>query len=307
MRIGAFNKAILFRIQKKQMKKIMFLCNWGDGPATLLDRYTYQTPGHDGIWEHLEATQDPKKVDFIVIMDGLPKNVSENQIPSSMKLYFQREPEEIVPHHKFVHDQALFKGSYDVHYHLSTWQIRKPFIALRDMKKPSKSKKLSAIISGKRFTDGQNKRLETLLRLYNTYPDIDIYGRGLTERDFGTAYKGELNYNMYCKFNGLIDYKYSLTFENSSHDNYFTEKLIDCFLAWTKPLYWGCSNIQEYFPPDSYAWIDIYSPFVTEILMDEMSRPVNYDALKEARELVLFKYNLWPSVQNVLKQAKVIN
>lgn len=293
--------------REKQMKKIMFLCNWGDTPATLLDRYIFQTPGHDGIWENLEATPDPQKADFFIIMDGLPLNVSENQLPASRKLYFQREPAEIVSHHKFVHDQALFKGSYDIYHHLSTWQIRKPFIELRDLPRPLKSKKISAIISGKRFTDGQNKRLETLLKLYSIYPDIDIYGRGLTAREFGTAYKGELNYNKYCKFNGLIDYQYSLALENSSHDNYFTEKLIDCFLAWTKPLYWGCSNIRKYFPADSYAWIDIYSPFVTEILRDEINKPVNYDALREARDLVLFKYNLWPSVQNVLENLKKIN
>jgi len=288
------------------MKKIIFLCNWGDSPTTLLERYIYQTPGHDGIWEHLEATNDPKNADFFVIMDGLPKNISENQIPSSMKMYFQREPEEIVQDHNFFHDQALFKASYDVHYHLSTWQLRKPFIELRDTEKPPKSKKLSAIMSSKRFTGGQNRRFETLLRLYNAHPDIDIYGRGLSVRDFGSAYMGELNYDRYCKFNGLINYEYSLAFENSTHQNYFTEKLIDCFLAWTKPLYWGCPNIQDYFPPESYAWIDIYSPFATEILIDEIHKPVNYDALREARELVFFKYNLWPSIQNILKNLQVI-
>lgn len=286
------------------MKKIMFLCNWGDSPAALLDRYVYQTPNHDGIWGSLEGTLDPKQVDYFVIMDGLPNGVKESQIPSSKKLYFQREPEEIVRHHGFLRDEALFKGSYDVHYHLSTWQIRRPFVELRDLKQPVKRRKLSAIISGKRYTDAQKKRLETLLRLQNIYTDIDIYGRGLTVNEFGASYKGQLNYNKYCKFNGLIDYEYSLALENSSHANYFTEKLIDCFLAWTKPLYWGCSNLQEYFPSESYAWIDIYSPFVAEILMHEINKPVNYDALQEARALVLSKYNVWPSVQKILENRK---
>lgn len=34
--------------------------------------------------------------------------------------------------------------------------------------------------------------------------------------------------------------------ENSSHKNYHTEKIIDCFATKTIPIYWGCKNIEEY-------------------------------------------------------------
>jgi hypothetical protein len=40
---------------------------------------------------------------------------------------------------------------------------------------------------------------------------------------------------------------FSIIVENTQHKNYFTEKIIDCLLSKTIPLYWGCPNIGEYF------------------------------------------------------------
>ncbi len=35
--------------------------------------------------------------------------------------------------------------------------------------------------------------------------------------------------------------------ETSQEKNYFSEKLIDCLLTETIPIYWGCPNIGDYF------------------------------------------------------------
>ena len=40
---------------------------------------------------------------------------------------------------------------------------------------------------------------------------------------------------------------YHIAIENVKHNNWFTEKLMDCFLSKTIPLYWGTSNIDTYF------------------------------------------------------------
>ena len=40
---------------------------------------------------------------------------------------------------------------------------------------------------------------------------------------------------------------FSIIIENTSHNNYFTEKLTDCMLMKTIPIYWGCSNIGHYY------------------------------------------------------------
>lgn len=41
--------------------------------------------------------------------------------------------------------------------------------------------------------------------------------------------------------------QYGIAIENTSHHNYFTEKILDLFLLKTVPIYWGCSNIEKFF------------------------------------------------------------
>ncbi|MFK5281932.1 hypothetical protein ACI3PL_20485, partial [Lacticaseibacillus paracasei] len=41
--------------------------------------------------------------------------------------------------------------------------------------------------------------------------------------------------------------QYGICIENFSHRGFFTEKLLDCFLMKTIPIYWGCSDIGTYF------------------------------------------------------------
>lgn len=40
---------------------------------------------------------------------------------------------------------------------------------------------------------------------------------------------------------------FGIAIENTSHNGYFTEKILDCFLMKTIPIYWGCTDIGNYF------------------------------------------------------------
>jgi hypothetical protein len=55
------------------------------------------------------------------------------------------------------------------------------------------------------------------------------------------------------KFPLFETFQFSIVIENSSQLNYFTEKLIDCLITKTIPIYYGCPNIEEYF--DTTGWI----------------------------------------------------
>lgn len=55
------------------------------------------------------------------------------------------------------------------------------------------------------------------------------------------------------KFPLFETFQFSIVIENSSQPNYFTEKLIDCLITKTIPIYYGCPNIDEYF--DTKGWI----------------------------------------------------
>ena len=49
------------------------------------------------------------------------------------------------------------------------------------------------------------------------------------------------------KNDNFVDSMFHVAIENSKHQNYFTEKIIDAFLTKTIPIYCGCSNIGDFF------------------------------------------------------------
>jgi hypothetical protein len=52
------------------------------------------------------------------------------------------------------------------------------------------------------------------------------------------------------------DSMFGIAIENFSHRGFFTEKILDCFLMRTIPLYWGCSNIGEFFNQEGILKFD---------------------------------------------------
>lgn len=49
------------------------------------------------------------------------------------------------------------------------------------------------------------------------------------------------------KIDTFRPFQYSVCIENSSRENYFTEKITDCILNKTIPIYYGCSNIGDFY------------------------------------------------------------
>lgn len=273
------------------MINVIFLNNWGDSPQKCLTRYNFQTPNHDGIWEDIRGVTKLGSADYYIILDGYNKF---EELDEHKKVYFQREPPAIVSKHAFDHDKAAYIGSYPNHYHLATWQLKIPFDKLANLKCPDKKKLLSTVTSRKMTTKGQRQRVKVAETVKNIVPAMGFYGRGFKP----------LNQNGYCKKGGLLPYRYSLACENCQVPNYFTEKIIDCMLCWTKPIYWGCPNIDQYFPKGSYATVDIFHKNAAEMIVEEVKKPVDYDALGQARELILNKYNIWPSALKVIKELQ---
>lgn len=96
-----------------------------------------------------------------------------------------------------------------------------------------KSKNMSLIASGKKSTDGHRLRHEIAAWCAARHHDVDLLG--LAYRPIST------------KEEGLLDYRYSVVIENARETGYFTEKLIDCLLCETVPIYWGAPDIGRYF------------------------------------------------------------
>ncbi len=60
------------------------------------------------------------------------------------------------------------------------------------------------------------------------------------------------------KIRFLSNYKFNIAFENSDAHGYITEKLIDCYMANTVPIYWGSKGDVSPFPADSMICVQDY-------------------------------------------------
>ena len=96
----------------------------------------------------------------------------------------------------------------------------------------SKSKTCSLIASAKRSLEGHALRHEIADWAKAEGIAMDVMGGGYQPFE--------------AKSDGLAPYRYSVVIENVRERHYFTEKLIDALLCKTVPIYWGCSNIDDY-------------------------------------------------------------
>ncbi|HEY0030055.1 MAG TPA: glycosyltransferase family 10 [Bacteroidia bacterium] len=86
----------------------------------------------------------------------------------------------------------------------------------------------------------------------------------------------------------FTDSMFHLTIENSRYENYFTEKVIDCFMSYTIPIYWGCPNIAGYFDQNGIIQFNTKEELETilknlspeDYLLREKAVKKNYDIAK---------------------------
>lgn len=86
-------------------------------------------------------------------------------------------------------------------------------------------------------------------------PDFEFYGNGWDKLEF-RSYRGITS----SKRSTLAKYKFSICFENQTKTKgYITEKIWDCLLCGTIPIYWGADNVKEYIPENCFIDFREYS------------------------------------------------
>lgn len=114
----------------------------------------------------------------------------------------------------------------------------------------------SAVTSELAGLPGHESRLKFLYTLSHSLKDnIDIFGWKID----GEYFKLLHHYNGYLedKFNGLWNYKYHFSCENSFEKNYFTEKILDPIISETFCFYDGCPNIFDFIDDRAFQLIDV--------------------------------------------------
>ena len=100
--------------------------------------------------------------------------------------------------------------------------------------------------------------------------------------------------------------KFSIIVENAVHDNWITEKLIDCLATKTIPIYYGCSNVGEFFNEKgilrfhSIEELNTILNTITPALYDELSDVINENYTKSL-EYLNFQERVKNEVINLIK------
>lgn len=307
------------------MPTVYFHTSWGEDPVSFLEAIAKQTPGKSGMWGDIRGVADSGDADYHVAF-----NQTSPELDSNRLFVFSSEPPVSHLYDDLRTVDCLRSYPIDQYYKPQRWWIDCTYDILVDLEPPEKSSDLSWIttskgrnvgqlgqwtrrlcrrlgidehrrqsvpIVNKGGTDGHVLRMQFLDELVANEPEmLDLYGRGEFS---GTHYRGEIE----DKWEGLVDYRYSLAIENYSGPNYFSEKLTDVLLTWCMPIYWGCTNLGEYLPEDSFVWLDIedeHAPKRVRDIVTSNLRERNLDAIAEARQLLLNEYQLWPTVEKAI-------
>tara|TARA_R110000868_G_scaffold230537_1_gene483700 strand:+ start:85 stop:897 length:813 start_codon:yes stop_codon:yes gene_type:complete len=107
------------------------------------------------------------------------------------------------------------------------------------------------------------------------------------------------------------DVQFGIAIENFSHKGFFTEKILDCFLLKTIPIYWGCSDIDEFF---NSAGIISFKNVDDLIHLSNKLTPDYYDYCKEAIEdnyqralqYVDYEQNITNKITEIFKLNNII-
>lgn len=157
--------------------------------------------------------------------------------------------------------------------------------------RPEKTLDFSTVCSSKQQKHTlHQRRYDFTRRLRAALPGLDVFGHGVRP--------------MADKAVAVDPYRYHLAIENHRCDHHWTEKVSDAFLGWSLPIYYGCSNLADYFPADSFVEIDIdrFDEAVARIreVIDGGEYEKRLNAIAEARHLVLTRYNLFAVIDDII-------
>lgn len=283
---------------------VAVLHNWEDFEISLRDL----TPNGDGVWGDVAfvpygAVRNP---DFVLVLNSIRQRWKLVRVAPE-RLWFASSEAPNTVHAAWNAGQGTkstvistavlqatqLNGRRHIHAPPITpsWWVGKSYSELSAIKDVPKTRSLSWITSNYALLDGHRRRLAFLEKLRGVV-EFDLFGRGFQPID--------------DKWEALAPYRYSIAFENTIAPHYFTEKLMDCFVSHTLPLYYGAPDIAKFFPEKALVKIDPDDPHVFDRVHEIISSDLWAERLPhilEAKELVLNKYNMYARLAGWIEQA----
>lgn len=147
----------------------------------------------------------------------------------------------------------------------------------------------SLIASSQNKLKGHKLRHKIAKYIKNNELNIAVIGRG---------YKPFEN-----KEDGLKSFRYSIVIENSSEQDYFTEKLVDACLLETIPIYWGAPNISKYFDIRGFIVCNSSDEIVNalkNLSIKDYNRKIKW--IKKNKEIALYHANLTKRAALIIRE-----
>ena len=148
--------------------------------------------------------------------------------------------------------------------------------------------RICVITSNKSVTFGHEIRLSLISALKKSV-DIDIFGVGFSPVE--------------DKLKVYLDYKYVLVIENSSIEDYWTEKLSDAIISECVVFYYGSPNVSKYLFGDSLILLESLDLWhVKSKIEDALSRKIYENSKSERRALrekVMCQFNIFTELSKL--------
>ena len=269
------------------------------------------TPGRRCVWDGVAFTRDPTvRADWHVIFNSIDFHlpfVRFRGAPRRTIFAVAEPPTQIhAPWHKAQgKDTVVLTCDPDavqryadeprryvpVPSMIRCWSVNRSYDDLKSTQIAPQDKRLplSWVCSDEALISGHRYRLAFLNALKARVP-FDHYGRGFRP--------------VADKWTALAPYRYSIAFENFHGPLLMTEKLFDCFVAETMPIYYGSPTVTDYFPEESMVIIDPDDPDVFRIIADVAASDrwlKNRDAVLEAKRITLDEMNMFARLARFIR------
>lgn len=178
---------------------------------------------------------------------------------ADFKIFVCIEPNEIIKINNYIKNLSNkfdYVFAYDVDLLSSIknsvlFEYGTKWVEIEKYGYPNKKFSISTVCGSKSYTQNHLIRKKLWYKQDKIKNPIDFYlsKQGGVENFRNNKLLGESKFP-------LFDSMFHICIENVTKDNFFTEKLIDCLLCETIPIYLGCKNIGNYFNTNSIISVD---------------------------------------------------
>lgn len=249
------------------------------------------TPNRSGAWQEMTAITDMNKADYVVVIDN-----TTHPVPKDRTIYMSAHPY-MEGYSGYNTGEGLYSIDNKRQFGFGEWWLSYDYDYLSNMPPMEKTTDCVTIMSnaGGSYGRDRRKRFAKILKSKG----IPLYGRIDGGQELGTNTRDTY---WFGKEEILYGARYSVEIDVGPCRNYLSERVFDALLMWTMPLYWGCTNAEYFIPADSFHYIDINGN--GEDVLEIIKQPVNYDAIKPARDICLNKLQIWPRTYETIKNLQ---